>query len=165
MDTSILLIDSDLGLLFWLGRILDHAGYQAFPARSVPDAVALLRELHLTVGVLILNCSLPEAEDLVPTLRRSYRFLKVICLNGDRHHRCISGTDAVCRKPAGDSANTRKRNGCGPSVVPCRTASTSTSHKLVITKRRSQMVRSSTVQRAGRRKQRRSRQPRSARAE
>ena len=35
MDTSILLIDSDLGLLFWLGRILDHAGYQAFPARSV----------------------------------------------------------------------------------------------------------------------------------
>lgn len=100
MDTSILLIDSDLGLLFWLGRVLDHAGYQAFPARSVPDAVALLRELHLTVGVLILNCSLPEAEDLVPTLRRSYRFLKVICLNGDRRHRCIGGTDAVCRKPA-----------------------------------------------------------------
>jgi DNA-binding response OmpR family regulator len=100
MDGSILLVDRDLGLLFWLGRILDQAGYQAFPAKSVRDALALLRELHLTVGVLILNCSLPEAEDLITGLRNSQRYLKVICLNGEQEHYCVRGVDAVCPKPS-----------------------------------------------------------------
>lgn len=101
MDGAILLIDRDLGLLFWLGHVLDHAGFQAFPARTVPDAASLLAELHLTIGVLILDCCLPGAEDLIVSMRRSRRFLKVICLGGDVPHICARGVDAVCSRPDG----------------------------------------------------------------
>jgi DNA-binding response OmpR family regulator len=99
MDGAILLIDRDLGLLFWLGRVLDHAGYSAFPARSVPDAVALLDDLHLTIGMLILDCSLPGTEDLIHVLRQSTRLLKVVCLSGQGNHKCSAGIDAFCPKP------------------------------------------------------------------
>jgi len=101
MDGAILLIDRELGLLFWLGRVLDQAGYAAFPARGVPDAMALLGDLHLTIGMLILDCSLPGTEDLIIALRQSTRFLRVVCLSGGREHRCVTGTDAFCPKPVG----------------------------------------------------------------
>jgi DNA-binding response OmpR family regulator len=103
MDGAILLIDRDLGLLFWLGHVMDQAGYQAFPARSVPDAVSLLGELHLNISVLILDCSLPGTEGLITALRRSKRFLKVVCMNGDGQHTCVKGIDALCPKPGGFS--------------------------------------------------------------
>jgi hypothetical protein len=99
MDPAILLIDSDLGFLFWLGHALDQAGYEAFPAKSVPDASTLVGELHRPVGLLILNCSSPAAEQFIATMRESNEFLKTICLDGEGHLSCISGIDAVCRKP------------------------------------------------------------------
>jgi DNA-binding response OmpR family regulator len=104
MDGAILLIDRDLGLLFWLGHALDQAGYPSFPAKSVPDAVSLLGELHLNVGVLILDCSLPGTEGLIAALRQSRKFLKVICMNGEEEHICVPGVDALCPKPAGFSS-------------------------------------------------------------
>jgi len=99
MDRTILLIERDLGHAFWLGRTLDHAGFQAFPARTIVDAATLLRELHLTVDILMLDCLLPGAWEFISTLRNSRKALKVICLNGDRDHRCGSGTHAVRTKP------------------------------------------------------------------
>lgn len=96
-------------MLFWLGHVLDHAGFQAFPAKSVPDAASLLAELHLTISVLIVDCCLPGAEDLITNLRRSKRFLKVICLGGDTPHTCARGVDAVCRRPDGFSERSKAR--------------------------------------------------------
>jgi ActR/RegA family two-component response regulator len=99
VNRAILLIDTDLGFLFWLGRALDRAGYQSFPARDVPNAIALLAELHLTVGLLILNCSLPGAEDFIADLLRSQSNIKVISLV-EYEQTFIPGIDAVCRKPS-----------------------------------------------------------------
>ena len=99
MDRAILLIERDLGHAFWLGRTLDHAGFQTFPARTVVDAATLLRELHLTVDILMLDCLQPGAVEFVSTLRRSRKSLKVICLNGDREHECQRGALAFGRKP------------------------------------------------------------------
>ena len=100
MGSAILLIDSDLGFLFWLGHALDEAGYEAFPAKSVPDAITLVRELHRTVGLLILNCSAPGAGRFLDTMRQSDELVKAICLDGEGHPACLPGIDAVCRKPA-----------------------------------------------------------------
>jgi DNA-binding response OmpR family regulator len=99
MSGIILLVDSDLGFLFWLGRVLDQAGYQAFPAKSVVDAVTLVGQLRLPVSVLILDCSLPDAESLITRMRRSRKFLKTICLGGDGRHVCSNVADAVCVRP------------------------------------------------------------------
>jgi ActR/RegA family two-component response regulator len=99
VDRAILLIDTDLGFLFWLGQALDRAGYEAFPARSIPDAIALLAALHLTVGSVILNYSLPGAENFVAGLRQSQNHLKVISLV-EYEQEPIPGVDAAFCKPA-----------------------------------------------------------------
>lgn len=98
MDRAILLIDTDLGFLFWLGRALDQAGYESFPARGVPNAITLLAELQLTVSLLILNCSLPGAEDFIADMRRLQK-LKVISVV-EYGQTPIPGVDAVCCKPS-----------------------------------------------------------------
>lgn len=99
MDRAILLVDSDLGFLLWLGQALHEAGFQAYPAESLSDAVALVGELRLTLGVLILNCSSRGAESFLATLRSSQKYFKTICLDGDRHPPYVGGVDRVYRKP------------------------------------------------------------------
>lgn len=96
---AILLVDTDLRFLFWLGSALDHAGYNAFPARTVSDAIALLRELHLMVEVLMVNCALPGAADLIARVRFSQKRLKVISLVEEELPVLTAGVDAVCTKP------------------------------------------------------------------
>ena len=100
MDGAILLIDSDLGYAFWLSQALDHASFQTFPARSIADGETLLRELHLSVDVLVLDCALPGASALIEKVQRQRKPLRVICLNGERRHRCIPGVHGPCRKVA-----------------------------------------------------------------
>jgi DNA-binding response OmpR family regulator len=99
VDKAILLIDTDLGFLFWLGQALDRAGYEAFPARGIPQAVALLAEFHLTVGSVILNYSLPGAEKFIVGLRQSQNYLKVISLVESRQP-LAPGVDGICCKPS-----------------------------------------------------------------
>jgi hypothetical protein len=78
---------------------LDHAGFQTFPARTVADAATLLRELHLTVGVLMLDCALPGAVEFISALQSSRRSLQVICLNEDREHSCGSAARGLRWNP------------------------------------------------------------------
>lgn len=100
MDSAILLIDRDLGFLFWLGRVLDQGGFEAFPAKSIPDAEALIAEFHLTVGLLILNCALSGAHEFISNMRRSSKDLKAIALLDPGQLNVVPpGVDAVCHKP------------------------------------------------------------------
>ena len=101
MNSAILLIDPDLGFLFWLGQLLDDNGYLAFPAKCVGEAISLIDQLDLTVTLLILNCALPGAEGFVASLRENHRHLRVISLLTDGQAPAIVGVavDAVCRKP------------------------------------------------------------------
>jgi DNA-binding NtrC family response regulator len=75
---TILLVDDDLGFVFWLGRVLDDAGYAAFPAKSVTDAAALIVQCRLLADLLIINSALPGAPAFVEELRNSRPNLEVI---------------------------------------------------------------------------------------
>jgi hypothetical protein len=66
---NVLIIDSDLGFVFWLGQALDAAGYETFPARGISEAVALLSELNVIVDILIVRYSLAEAATFAKELR------------------------------------------------------------------------------------------------
>jgi len=107
VKTAILLIDCELAFVFWLGRALDKAGYEAFPARSIPDAVKLMAELHLSVGLVILNCSLPGAADFIAELRGTQKFVKIIALVEDANLCFMQpGIDCqVCRPKGNDEAS------------------------------------------------------------
>jgi len=98
---TVLIVDADLGFVFWLGQALDVAGCSAFPARSVPDARALLAECKLAVDVLILDPVLPGASDFVMALRHDRENIKVLAVSDGG---AITGfrldADATCDKPA-----------------------------------------------------------------
>jgi hypothetical protein len=75
---TILLVDDDLGFVFWLGRVLDDAGYVAFPAKSVVDASSLIVQCQLVVDLLIINSALAGASAFVKELRNSRPALEVL---------------------------------------------------------------------------------------
>jgi CheY-like chemotaxis protein len=77
---TVLVVDHDLGFVFWLGQLLDRMGYEALPAKSVPDAFSLLGTFKPSVDVLVVNPSLVNAADLVAALRYSQEHLNVIGL-------------------------------------------------------------------------------------
>ncbi len=78
---NILIVDSDLGFVFWLCHALDAAGYETLPAKGVPEAVTLLTELDVWIDVLMMRRTLPGADVFAAELRWSQRgHLKTIAL-------------------------------------------------------------------------------------
>ena len=99
MKPAILVVDCDLGFVFWLGRILDGAGYEAFPARNAPDALKLISELHLSANLIVINYSLSGAAALIATMRRAQKSLKVMALVEDASGPTPPAADAQYCKP------------------------------------------------------------------
>jgi hypothetical protein len=84
----LLVIDHDLLFAFWLGRALDQAGYDSFPAASVENARRLLAELKIVVDLVIISAYIPDANSFLTELRQAQCGLAVV---------------AVLDKPAGGS--------------------------------------------------------------
>ncbi len=98
---TVLIIDADLGFNFWLGQVLDVAGYAALPARGVPDAKVLLAECKLMLDFLIVDPSLPGASEFAKALRHDRENIKVVAVSESA---AANGSqveaDAACEKPA-----------------------------------------------------------------
>ena len=96
---TILLIDNDLAFIFWLGQALDKSGCEAFPAKSVPDAIKLADELHLSIDLLIVNCSLLDSADLISSLRQRWGYVKIIGLAAEEDTPISPEVEWRCCKP------------------------------------------------------------------
>lgn len=94
-------MDRELGFVFWLGHVLDDAGYQALPAKSIKDATALLGQLNLEIDLLIVSPSLDGARGFADALRRFQGHLKVIAVvdEGEDPGSVSWGADAAERRP------------------------------------------------------------------
>jgi len=103
VNTAVLLIDNDLSFAFWIGKALDQAGYQAFPARNEADAMVLLSEIPMNPGLLVLGEGLDGVEDLAVRWRAQNKNLRIVRLFGDNEEPAspMRGVDAEFRKPAG----------------------------------------------------------------
>jgi hypothetical protein len=73
---TVLIVDQDLGFVFWLGRALDAIGFNALPAKDPGDARRLVDELNVRADVLVADFSADGVEALAhylceenPTLR------------------------------------------------------------------------------------------------
>lgn len=98
---TVLILDDDLGFVFWLGHVLDAAAYSTLPAKSVPDAVLLVTQLGLTVDVLVINLSLAESLDFITALHSSQRDMRVVgVVNDPMEPVNIPGVHAVRLKPS-----------------------------------------------------------------
>ena len=87
--------------MFWLGHLLDSAGYQALPAKSVADARALLDRLKVEVDLLIVGHSLEGTGHFVENLRRTQNEVPVTYLYGESEKpRSCPGADVWVCKPS-----------------------------------------------------------------
>ena len=80
MQSDVIVIDDDLGFVFWLGHAFDQAGYRAFPARNVSDAMALASDLDIEPGLVIIGGAQQGAVALVNAWRQKFNDLQVIWL-------------------------------------------------------------------------------------
>jgi hypothetical protein len=76
----VLIVDDDLGFVFWVGQALDVAGYNALPAKGVPEALSLVDLFAGRIDLLLIRTALPGAADFAAGLLRSQGTLKVIGL-------------------------------------------------------------------------------------
>jgi hypothetical protein len=98
--TNVLIVDTDLGLVFWLGQALDAAGYETYPAKGVTEAVSLLAELKLRIDVLIVRHDLEGAETFASELRWSQGgHLKTVALLEDADGERSAHWDAWMVRP------------------------------------------------------------------
>jgi hypothetical protein len=78
---NVLIIDNDLGFVFWLGDVLVRAGYQPWPARSSSEATSLAERRPLRrLDLLIVKASLPGVSGLIAQFRRTYQHIKVMAV-------------------------------------------------------------------------------------
>jgi hypothetical protein len=73
-----LIVDDDVGLIFWLGEILGQAGWNVVPALNCRQAVSLAGMWDLYVDLLVVNPTLSGVLEMVETLSRVHRPMIVV---------------------------------------------------------------------------------------
>ena len=98
---TILLIDPDLGFIFWLGQALDAAGYSAIPAVNTGAARELIEEHRLLIEILVINPLIDDAAPFITWLKETRAGLKTIAaIPGDaENYLSVPDFDAVIHKP------------------------------------------------------------------
>jgi len=80
---KVLIVDNDLSFAFWLGRALDQAGYDAFPARNVVNAIRLLKELKIVPDLMIITGACLGESSFLSELRQTQSGLTIIAVLDD----------------------------------------------------------------------------------
>jgi hypothetical protein len=97
---TILILDNDLGFLFWVGALLHDAGHKPFPALSVSQATELVGEFNLAIDLLIANFAVSGAGDLARNLRHESHVRIVAALPpGAQLEQLPPDADVAFRKP------------------------------------------------------------------
>src|ERR1700730_2077327 len=91
---TVLIVDEDLAFVFWLGRLLNKAGYQVWPARNGNDAAALLKELDTGVDLLVINLNSGGAAALIEGQRPRTNF-KIIAIQAQDEGTAVLFSAAV----------------------------------------------------------------------
>jgi hypothetical protein len=96
---NVLIVDSDLGFIFWLAEALVEARHQPWPACSAMDAISMIKSRKLApLDLLVVNPSLSGAAHLIRDLRRSQPDLKVLAVD-PLNDRQVRGVNAWRARP------------------------------------------------------------------
>jgi DNA-binding response OmpR family regulator len=106
---NILIVDNDMGFIFWLGEVLIGANYQPWPACNVSDARNLINSKHsVSPDLLIVNPALQGALELITHLRRNQSNLRVMALGSDNTG-ALRGVNARLARPTPSDASTKQK--------------------------------------------------------
>jgi len=77
---TLLIVDNDVGFLWWLGELLTEAGYSAIPALNCNQAIAAIKKFALKVNLLLVNPALTGVVGFVRSLEASQTHLRIILI-------------------------------------------------------------------------------------
>jgi hypothetical protein len=77
---TVLIVDNDLGFVWWLGDIFNEAGARCVPALSCGDARMLTNRLGIEHDLIVLNPSLDGAAKLLQNGIQANPHLKIVTI-------------------------------------------------------------------------------------
>jgi hypothetical protein len=78
-----LIVDDDLGFVWWLGERFHEAGYRPVPALTVRQAISIVKELNIKIPVVVVNPGLPGVRKLIRSLSQVDQPAVKVILIGD----------------------------------------------------------------------------------
>lgn len=98
-----LIVDDDLGFVWWLGDRFHEAGYRTVPALDARQASSIVKELNLKIDVVVVNPALRGVQRLINTLSHAESPpLKIIVIRDPTPSRTILiRADGILERPSG----------------------------------------------------------------
>jgi len=79
LDTpTVLIVNEDLGFIFWLGDIVTEARCLCIPALNSLQAISLVRELKVEIDLLIVNPALAGVSEMIETLNNAQHSYQIV---------------------------------------------------------------------------------------
>jgi hypothetical protein len=96
----VLIVDEDLGFVWWLGEMFSQAGCQVVPALSAGEMDSITRELNRAVDVIVVNPALEGISDTLRNLSQS-RAPKVVAIRDQDEPESGLAAHASLNRPSG----------------------------------------------------------------
>jgi ActR/RegA family two-component response regulator len=77
---TVLIVDDDIGFVWWLGDILNEAGCKALPALTSEEAIDITKRLGLQPDLIIFNPTLAEAGRVLQIFLQAKPDLKIVTI-------------------------------------------------------------------------------------
>ena len=75
---TVLIVDEDLGFLWWLGDILGKAGCTVVPALSCQQATTFMKELNMNLDLVFVDPALNGLSSMLEALTEAQNKIKVV---------------------------------------------------------------------------------------
>jgi hypothetical protein len=102
-----LIVDDDVGFIFWLGEIFGKAGWNLVPALNCRQAVSLAVMWEMYIDLVVVNPALSGVSEMVETLSRVHR-PKIVIIRDPDVEAPILG-DATINRPDLETSASRAR--------------------------------------------------------
>jgi len=97
----VLIVDEDLGFVWWLGQIFSQAGCQVVPTLGSDQTVSLARDLNLKVDLIVVNPELAGISEMIQALSSARRPKIVAIRNHDSGVQGAVAAHATLERPSG----------------------------------------------------------------
>ncbi len=99
-QATVLIVDRDLGFLFWLGALFSEIGCNVVPAFDCAQAAAMVNRLKLKIDVALVSSEMPGAAAMKCALSAAGRMLKIVAIRERAEATEAFEADAILTRPS-----------------------------------------------------------------
>ena len=99
---AVLIVDDDLGFVWWLGDIFQEVGYRPVPALNAQQAASLVGELNVAVSIAVVNPGLPGIRKLIQSLSDADNRVRIVLVRDPNDSRAVQNhAHTILDRPTG----------------------------------------------------------------